>query len=692
MADGLALRKPMIAMNSVILRRSACWLFVLLTGPALCGAPAENPAPPEPPSRALADLTLEELIQVKVGSVYAASRHWQDVTQAPSRVSILTGEEIKLYGHRNLAEALRSVAGLSVAYDRNYSYLNVGGFNRGDYNSHVLVLIDGHRLNDNLQDSALLGHDFNVDVDLIDRVEVIRGPGSSVYGNNAFFGVVNVITKTGRQFDGVELSGDAGSFDTYKGRFSAGRAFQNGVEFLFSGSYYHSRGPGKLFYKEYVEPGVSDGVARDVDGEEYYSVFSTTSWRDLTLQGGFNQREKEIPTGSYSTVFNSPRSRTIDARAYVDLKYQRTLAADWEVMARLHYDYSRYDGDYLYAVTNPPPPVVLNADRFLGEHWGGEAQVSKELWERHTLTLGTEFRDNFRQDQRNYNVSPREDLLTDRRDSWTWGVYGQGEIALLTNLSFTAGLRYDYSTTYDDSLNPRLALVYSPVPRTTLKFLYGTAYRAPNPSELYYHDGNLTTKANPGLKPETISTYQLVWQQSFPGDLLFTATGFYYETKDLLSYIADPNDGLLHFVNLDKVCALGGEVELEKNWASGLRLRASYTFQEATDARTDQWLSRSPRQLAKLNAAVPLLADKIFASGELQYYGDSRTLGGGIASGYWLANATLFSQKLIKGVELSVSVYNLFDRRYGHPAGSEHAQAVILQDGRTFRVKLTYRF
>jgi iron complex outermembrane receptor protein len=223
-------------------------------------------------------------------------------------------------------------------------------------------------------------------------------------------------------------------------------------------------------------------------------------------------------------------------------------------------------------------------------------------------------------------------------------------------------------------------------------FIYGTAFRAPNPSELYYNDGGLTTKANPGLEPETITTYQAAWRQLLPHDFHLTLSGFQYETKDLISYRTDPADGLLQFVNLDRVRAVGGEVELEKNWSSGIRFRSSYTYQDARDTRTDKWLTRSPHHLAKLNLAIPILAEKIFASAELQYFGELRTLNGRDAPGYWVANATLFSQRIVKGLEFSAGIYNLLDRHYAHPAGSEHLQNLIRQDGRTFRVKLTWRF
>src|SRR5205823_9088176 len=103
---------------------------------------------------------------------------------------------------RTLADILQSVRGLQVSYNRNYSFVGVRGFNRGDFNSRVLLLVDGHRINNSLSDGAFIGTEFILDVDLIDRVEVIRGPGSSLYGNNAFFGVVKVITRKGRDMSG----------------------------------------------------------------------------------------------------------------------------------------------------------------------------------------------------------------------------------------------------------------------------------------------------------------------------------------------------------------------------------------------------------------------------------------------------------------------------------------------------------
>jgi outer membrane receptor for ferrienterochelin and colicins len=212
----------------------------------------------------LADLPLEVLTNLEVAEVYAASRYPQKVTEAPSSVSVVTADEIRKYGYRNLGEILQSLRGFSTTYDRNYTYVGVRGFGRtGDYNSRMLLLVNGHRMNENVYHSASVDNEFPLDLDLIERVEVVRGPSSSLYGGGALFGAINVVTKRGVDLKGPEVSAEFGSFDAYKGRVSYGNRFANGVELLFSGSYFDSQGNRTLYYPEYDDPRTSNGIARN---------------------------------------------------------------------------------------------------------------------------------------------------------------------------------------------------------------------------------------------------------------------------------------------------------------------------------------------------------------------------------------------------------------------------------------------
>ena len=182
-------------------------------------------------------------MQVEVRTVFSASRRTQTLAEAPASVTIITADEIRKYGYRTLADILQSVRGFYVTYDRNYDYLGVRGFGRtGDYNARVLLMVDGHRVNDNVYSGAPIGTEFILDVDLIDRVEIVRGPASALYGNNAFFAVINVITRRGTDLKGGEVSGGYGSFDSYQARATYGDKFREDGEYLFSITRYASEG------------------------------------------------------------------------------------------------------------------------------------------------------------------------------------------------------------------------------------------------------------------------------------------------------------------------------------------------------------------------------------------------------------------------------------------------------------------
>jgi len=651
-----------------------------------------NATEPEPSVAAnLAELSFDQLMQTKVSMVYAASKREQTVSQAPSAVTILTAEDIRQFGYRTLADLLRSVRGLYVSYDRIYSLIGVRGVNRpGDFGGRVLLMVNGHRLNEPVYDQAFIGGEFPLDVDLIDRVEIVRGPGSVLYGNNAFFGVINVITRPGREVRGLEASGSFASYDTWSGRLTFGHQFTNGPELLVSGTWFDSQGHEHLFFPEFraVHGGVVDGL----DSEYRKQLFASITYQDFTLEGGFGDRKKEVPTAPYpGAIFNRAPCEALDERSWVELRYRHEFTGDWSVQGRLFFDRYRYDGVGWFDWEEPldPAEAVLNKDYVLAHFWGGEAQVSKQWADRHRLSFGAEFRDDLEVRQKNYDVAPYALYSDVRSDADSFGLYLLGEEAFRTNLTLQAGLRYDHFDTFGGTVNPRAGLIYSPVPPTTLKLLYGQAYRAPNAYEFDYD--TVGYKANHDLDPERIRTYELVWEQQLSRPLRLTTCLFYNQIKDLITQQEQP-DGTLIFRNTDAVDARGVETELEARWPGGWRGRVSYTFADALDTATDRHLPNSPRHLAKLNVVAPLWREKIFAGLELQGMSDRRSVRGKEVPGFVIANLTLYSRELVKGLEFSASLYNLFDKDYGDPPGPDFVQDIIRQDGRAFRVKLTYRF
>ncbi len=673
--------RPCAITTGILVSALGCVIFCSTALPAVAGVAPANM------SGDLTELSIEALMEIEVDTVYGAAKREQKVTEAPSSVSIVTAADIRQYGYRTLADILKSVRGFYVTYDRNYHYVGTRGFSRpGDYNARILLLVDGHRINNNIYDTAAIGTDFILDVDLIDRVEVVRGPGSSIYGSNAFFGVINVITKKAQAVKGMEVSAEAGSFDAYKGRATFGKQFRDDFGVLLSGSCYRSKGPG-LYFKEYDAPATNNGNSDNADADRYGSVFANVQFRDLTFQGGYVSRTKGISTGAWNTVLGDDGTDTTDAQGYADLRYRKAFDYDHDLMLRFFYDYYRYDGNYMINY----PPVTLNRDVAIGKLWGGEALYNRKVFERHKLTAGFEYQDNFVQTQRNYDENPYASYLNEQRGSYAFGTHFQDEIVILDNLILNAGARYDHYKDFRGRINPRAGLIYSPLDGTTLKLLYGEAFRIPNTYERFYNDGNIAQQANPDLDPETIRTYEIVLEQ-YIKNFRFTVSGFYYDIKNLIAQVTDPVSGLLVFRNSDDVTGKGFELEFEGKWAKEVTSRVSYSFTETKDKETGTSLTNSPKHLVKLNTSFPLIRDKLSTGIEVQYTGPRKTLNGSDAGGFLVANLTFNSGKLFNDMVVSASVYNLFDQKYSDPVSKDIMQNAIEQDGRTFRLKLTYRF
>lgn len=641
-------------------------------------------APTRAVERDFTALSLDDLGAIRVPMVVGASKFEQKITEAPSAVSIVTREDIQQLGYRTLGDVLRSVRGFYVTNNGAYNFTGLRGLNRpGDFGGRVLINVDGHRLNEPIYDSAFTDTDLLVDIDLIERVEVIRGPGSSLYGNNAFAAVINVVTRRGRNLGGTEASAVAGSFDTSAGRISYGRKFANGVEVVVSGTYLDSGGHRRITYPEFAA--TNGGVAEGIDGTVAKSAYGAVTFGDFTLGGGYIDRRKNVPTAQYGTMFNDPRLVFVDVRGYAELKYAHAFESDWRVQARGYYDYYRYEATLPFDY----PPVTLKRD-YADARWAGaEALVSKTLWDKHRFTLGGEFRRDLRLRLQNYDVAPHDTYVDAHRSATAFALNAQDEVRISRRLTLNAGLRYDHFSALGATLNPRGALIFTPWTEGTLKLVHGRAFRAPNSYELDYIGP--TFKANSRLAPETIRSFELVYEQGLSVNVRATASLFLNRIKGLIGQSLDSGDGLNYFANLDAVESRGFEVELEGRWARDLRSRLSYTYAQARDTLTRRTLDNSPRHVGKASLVLPLGLEKVFAGLEFQAMSRRTTVQGGSVGAVWVANATLFTGRLGPGLEATASVHNLFSRKFADPSSSDFIQDTLAQDGRTVRVKITFK-
>ena len=309
-----------------------------------------------------------------------------------------------------------------------------------------------------------------------------------------------------------------------------------------------------------------------------------------------------------------------------------------------------------------------------------EVQANREFWEKLIVTLGAEYRDDFRQNYSLTDVTSGNAINAISRSTENHGIFLQGDWAALETLRLNAGVRYDQYGNQDPGYNPRVALIYNPWKESTFKAIYGTAFRAPNFYELFdsrYQD----------IKPETITSYELIYDQGINQHLHSTLSVFRNELNDLVTFSAG------RFQNFDNATAEGFEVGLDGSWSGGLRSRLSYTRQETEDSTTGLPLPEAPRHLIKAGVTVPVYQEKVFGSLEVLYTSTRPTLAGNSADAYTVVNFTLFTQKLLKGLEFSGSVYNLFGDRFFDPARPLlHRQDLIERDGRSFRLKMTYAF
>ncbi len=674
----------------------------------------------------------EEMISIATGSR-------QTIAKAPAVATVITAEDIKAMGATDLDEVLETVPGLHIARSvtgYNPIYTIRGIFSQ--FNPQVLVLINAIPI------TNLFVGDRNqiwggMPVEAIARIEVIRGPGSAIYGADAFAGVINIITKTKQDIKQPEFGVRGGSFDTWDAWALAGGTWA-GFDVALMLEYHDTDGQRETIDVDSVfgtDASLAPGSV-NLQRENFDARLDIArgNWR---LRAGL-QRRRDWGNGAGIAQALDPNNRFASDRWNVDLTYHNpNFADDWDVTTQLSYfdtseeverDLLLFPPGTLLPIgsdgnINPVDRVgfVSFSDGFIGNpevferHTRFNVSAFYTGFERHLIRLGAGFHHgdlhetretkNFGPGVIDGTVSPIDGTLTNVSDTpfiflreddrQNYHFFLQDVWSLANDWELTAGVRYDDYSDFGDTINPRLALVWSTRHDLTTKVLYSRAFRAPAFAETR-NINNPVTLGNPDLDPETIETLELAFDYRPTDALRFGLNLFGYRWNDIIRFVADPGATTSTAQNTDEQTGVGLELEADWRLTQSLRLRGNYAYQKSTDEAADEDAGNTPHHQLYLRADWEFLPNWHFNS-QLNWVidrerapGDSRP----DIDDYSLVDVTIRRKAIKDHWEVAFAVRNLFDTDAREPSPAGVPAAPIPDDlplaGRSFFGEIRYHF
>jgi iron complex outermembrane receptor protein len=652
--------------------------------------------------------------------VVTASRIPENIKKTAASVTVITDKEIRQMGARNLADVLQTVPGMNCYYHYTGSYVTFARGLPDTVSARLLIMINGHALNESYTGGATWTHDTLM-LDNVKRMEVMRSPGSAVYGSNAFAGVVNLITKDGEDIDGWELTTRGGSFDTQQYNLLYGKTFHE-LDIAFNYNFFNTHGFNghvnedlqtsldRLFLSNAsLAPGRMKG------DDEKYDASLNLKYKGLKFDWKYVDRERDLPVGLYPVLNNKSIASQEDY--YLNLSYERTLVEGFDLLAKVYRNHNGYEPDYQ---TTPPgstyltpwliPAIMSEGSNFEGtiknNRTGFEMQPTYKISESNTMVAGISY-----EEMKQYDVRVRRNALGtgspvfiiplprlmnvpdqqfNRSAKRNFKAFFIEDIWDITeDLRVTAGARYDDYSDFGDSFNPRVGLTWEFIKGYDLKLLYGSAFRAPSFSELY--DGFI---GNSDLDPEEVDTYQVSMGAEITPSLSSRVTWYQSEIKDGIDPEMKSSVDFLRSTNYSKMKSQGLELEMRYDLGRGSYLALNYTNQLSLK-RMFQWFV--PRHTGNIMANIRLSRYlNLYTSCHIEDgFRRQRDDNRDDMSGYAIFNATLIAQKFLKGyegLELRASAYNLFDKDYTSPAGNGELPEDIPRPGRNFLVEAKYKF
>ena len=637
--------------------------------------------------------------------VVAAERQLTLASDAPSSITLITSQEIRAFGWLTLAEALRSVRGLTTTDDRGYTSLGVRGYAAsGTYNNRLLVLSDGHVTNDLSLGQGFIGQDFDTDLADVERIEVVRGAGAVHYGSAAFLAVVNVVHKTPAA--GVHGAVSATVLDQSGLGAQLSAAGDGKWIALHAGGF---RSDGERVFTSPVATGPASGTAQNVDGERASHVDLRARLGDFSLAGSFNQRSKDLPTAPFDTVFGKPGTDVRDTRFFGELSWARTFASGVSADARVSYDGRRHDSALqLKAADTNDTNAYPGSNGRLADWVDAEARLRlPPLWG-NRLFLGAQLQEVARVQFSSLSPAASISGATQAPDTdysgQIFSVYGGDDLKLGERVQLDAAVRVDsYGDSFGTIANPRIALIAQPYLAGNFKLMYGTAFRAPSYYERFFTNGASQIPGNRCdsaglncivLQPETVRTGEFEHTHKFDDALSLLVAGYWSRIASILR-LAGVGGGKFAFGNRPTPTRSAG-LEAEGRWqpAPGMMVSAWYAWARVTN-ENGFIVPNVPKHTAALRALWPLFGELLSVSGEAIWASHRYTAFVNNANLETLVGESLtlnlgLSGQTRSGLRYSAVVQNLLDQTPLEPAGLEQPflPKAVPQPGRALRATI----
>jgi len=677
-------------------------MLCLLFGSLLCSVPPTHAASEEEQAFLSMYFTPEEL--------EISTRRAIALTKAPAIATVITDREIRNMGARTLIDVLKLVPGMGISItDQGFFRLEVRGTVTGQ-SEKVLVMIDGHSLNKNHSGSSFPFFLDHLSVDNIKKIEIVRGPGSALYGTNAFVAVINIITKSAADVEGGSVSVSGESFDTRKYNLLAGKTFKNGLKISGSIDYTKTHGPDLLIKRDRLSGTPFTRAPGDAETRfEGTGIFFEASYKNLTYRGQYltTDRGAYIGLGYALTDFNSLKSDNF----WQELSYRHSFTEKFSSKMKLYYDY--FNQDWLVKVfpdgfAGSFPNGMIGGPKARNRTIGGEIQLDCSISETNHLLAGINYEEMKQYEVRaisNFNPITGQ-YLGSVQDISSWGnwnrdvkrnifaAYLQDEWEIKDNISLTAGVRYDHYSDFGDTTNPRVGIVWRFLEKADLKLLYGQAFRAPTFTELYTIN-NPTLSGNPNLVPEKIRTYEAGIGYTYSERFRIELNYFYNDIDDLI--VRDTSTVPGTYANLGAAKSNGIEAVLSGRYTNDNYWKVAYSWQDPRDAYTSERLPFIPRNRASASVNYGFSkylvshVDVLWTGPRPRSAGDTRAA----VPSYTTVDLALTLRNIYKNLEIQAAVHNLFNEKYVDPDLSGASRFIPYdypREGVSALLKVSYKF